>query len=266
MVDVPGPLAEFIVGEIRRARAASGQTQEAFGKLAGFSGSHVSAVENGTRTLTMDFVRGGDRALHTGGVYERLVLKFGAPSWFQPWLDAEQKADQIRTFQPNLIPGLLQTEDYARVVFQLDTELSEAEVEQAVASRIDRQAVLDRDDPPYLIAVLDEAALHRFAEGSDKMLAAQLLHLLRMAERPRVSVHVIPAGVGLHLGLSGPFVLARSPEGDWVGHMEDQLGGTVVHRTEQVARLLARWESVRNEALPTRQSLDLIKEVVKPWI
>ncbi|MEV4626823.1 helix-turn-helix transcriptional regulator [Micromonospora sp. NPDC049523] len=266
MADVPGPLAEFIVGEIRRARTASGQTQESFGKAAGFSASHVSSVENGTRALTMDFVRGADRALNTGGLYERLVVKFGAPSWFQPWLEAEQSADQLRTFQPNLIPGLLQTEDYAHAVVRLDTGLSEAEVEQAVATRMERQAILDRDDPPHLVAVLDEAALHRFADGCDKVLAAQLVHLLRMAERPRVSVHLIPASVGLHLGLSGPFVLARLPEGGWVGHMENQLGGAVVHRTEQVASLLARWESVRNEALPTRQSLDLIKEVVKPWI
>ena len=266
MADVPGPLAEFIVGEIRRGRGAAGQTQEAFGRGAGFSASHVSAVESGTRALTMDFIRGADRALGTGGVYERLVAKFGAPSWFRPWLDAEQAAIQLRTFEPNLIPGLLQTADYARAVLRLDTGLSEDEVEQAVATRMERQAILHRDDPPHLVAVIDESALHRFADGCDQVLAGQLVHLLAGAERPRISVHIIPASVGLHIGLSGPFVLANSPEGDWVGHLENQLGGTVVRRAEEVATLLARWESVRNEALPTRQSLDLIKEVVKPWI
>ncbi|MGW4462845.1 helix-turn-helix domain-containing protein [Micromonospora sp. NPDC004704] len=266
MTDVPGPLAEFIVGELRRGRAAAGTTQEAFGKAAGFSASHVSAVENGTRALTMDFVRGGDRALHTGGVYERLVRRFGAPEWFQPWLEAEQSTTQLRTFQPNLIPGLLQTADYARAVLRLDPRLTDDELEQKVASRIERQSILLREPVPQYIAVIDESAIRRIGGAYEKVMIEQMVHLLACAERPNVSVHILPLDVVLHAGLSGPVSLARLPDGTWVGQLENQLGGNVVHRPEQLDILLERWESVRNEALSRRQSLDLIKEVLKPWI
>lgn len=68
------------------------------------------------------------------------------------------------------------------------------------------------------------------------------------------------------IGLSGPLVLGRSADGGWVGHLDDQLGGHMADRTEDVETLLATWESVRNDALPSRQSLDLIKEIVRPWI
>lgn len=266
MGDVPGPLAEFIVGEIRRGRGAAGQTQEAFGKAAGFSASHVSAVESGSRALTMDFIRGADRAVGTGGLYERLVAKLGAPEWFRPWLEAEQAATQLLTFQPNLIPGLLQTADYARAVMRLDARLSDDDLEARVAARIERQAILLREPLPQLIAVIDESAIRRVGEAYHKVMVEQLVHLLACAERPNISVHVIPADVVLHAGLSGPLSLARLPDNTWTGHLENQLGGDVVDKPEDLATLLERWESVRNEALPRRQSLELIKEVVKPWI
>jgi hypothetical protein len=71
-------------------------TQEAFGRLANFSASHVSSVENRTRALTMDFIVGADRALNTGGVYERLVITLGAPSWLREWIEHEREAVTLR--------------------------------------------------------------------------------------------------------------------------------------------------------------------------
>ncbi|WP_332367472.1 Scr1 family TA system antitoxin-like transcriptional regulator [Micromonospora sp. WMMC250] len=82
---------------------------------------------------------------------------------------------------------------------------------------------------------------------------------------PHVSLHVIPAETGLHVGLSGPFNLARGADGGWVGHMEHQIDGLVVDGDHEVATLLARWEMIRNRALPRRQSIDLMKEVVTEW-
>ncbi|MCX4387282.1 helix-turn-helix transcriptional regulator [Micromonospora peucetia] len=266
MADVPSPLAAFILGEIRRARGGAGMTQETFGRGAGFSASHVSAVEGGTRALTIDFIKGADRALRTGGLFERLVASLGAPSWFLPWLDAERTATQLRYFEPNLIPGLLQTDAYARAVLRLDPRLSDDEIERRVMARVERQVILTREPPPQLVVVVDEQAIRRAGEGSEKVMAEQLTHLLACAERPHISVHVVPADVGLHAGLSGPLSLARLAGGSWVGHLENQLGGDVVDRPEKLDTLFDRWESVRTEALPRRQSLNLIKEVVSPWI
>ncbi|GAB2935473.1 helix-turn-helix transcriptional regulator [Micromonospora polyrhachis] len=266
MSDLAGPLAEFVVGEIRRGRGAAGMTQEAFGRKAGFSASHVSAVESGTRALTMSFVRGADRALETGGFYERLVTRFGAPSWFRPWLDAERAAIQLCCFHPNLIPGLLQTADYARAVLRLAPRLTDDEVDERVATRLERQGILTQGHPPQLVAVVNETAIRQAGEGCAKVMPEQLLHLHRCAERPNISVHVVPSSAGLHAGLSGPLLLARMADNSWAGHLENQLGGTGADRPEDLDTLLERWESIRNEALPSRQSLALIEEVANSWI
>ncbi|WP_431936947.1 helix-turn-helix domain-containing protein [Micromonospora sp. RP3T] len=261
MAEVPGPLAGFIVTEIRRARGAAGLTQEAFGKHAGFSASHVSAVEGRNRALTVDFIRGTDRALRNGGLFERLAAELGTPSWFRPWLDAERGATQLRYFEPTLIPGLLQTEAYARGVLRTVDSLTDAEVEQRVSARMDRQNILTGERPPQFVAVIDEGALRRGGDGLGGIMPQQIAHLIALAERPHVHIHVIPWDSGLHVGLSGPFALARSADGLWVGHLESQLGGDVVDKDDEVATLQARWESVRNEALPRRQSIGLLKEV-----
>ncbi|PTA43406.1 helix-turn-helix transcriptional regulator [Micromonospora sp. RP3T] len=265
MAEVPGPLAGFIVTEIRRARGAAGLTQEAFGKHAGFSASHVSAVEGRTRALTVDFIRGADRALRNGGIFERLAAELGTPSWFRPWLDAERGATQLRYFEPTLIPGLFQTEAYARAVLRLDPRLTDGEVERRVAARMERQEILARDAPPRVVVVTDESAIRRAAAGGEKMMGEQLRHLLGCAERPNISVHIVPADVGLHAGLSGPLSLAHLPDGSWLGHLESQLGGDVVDRPADLDTLFERWEGVRTEALPRRQSLTLIKEVANRW-
>ncbi|WP_091248993.1 helix-turn-helix domain-containing protein [Micromonospora matsumotoense] len=265
MADVPDPLADFVVAEIRRARGAAGMTQEAFGRGAGFSASHVSAVEGGTRALTLDFIKGADRALSTGGLFERLVSKLGTPSWFLPWLDAERNATQLRYFEPNLIPGLLQTEAYAHAVLRLDPRLTDSEVDRRVAGRIERQHVLGRDDPPQLVAVIDGSAVHRAGEGFEKLMAEQINHLVACAERPNISIHVVPVEVGLYAGLSGPLSLAHMGDGGWIGHLESQLGGDVVSQPADLATLFERWESIRNEALPRRQSLNLIMGVAGQW-
>jgi transcriptional regulator with XRE-family HTH domain len=268
VADEPTPTADLIRAQLRRMRAAAGLSQEEYGRRAHYSASMVSAVELGQRPLDEVYLTRADTVFGTGDLFVsllRLAERDGEPTWFRPWLDAERTGRQLRCFEPLLIPGLLQTEEYARAIIRGDVTLTDDEVAKLVAARLARQAILDREHPPQLTAVLDESALHRFAEDSVPVLAGQLGHLVSCAERPNVSVHVIPTKVGLHVGLEGPFVLARSDDGGWVGFMDNQLGGTVVDKTEDVEALLARWESVRNVALPTWQSIELIKEVMRPW-
>jgi transcriptional regulator with XRE-family HTH domain len=263
------PTPDLIRAQLRRMRNAAGLSQEEFGKKAHYSASMVSSVEVGQRPLDEAYLARADDVLDTGGLFVSLLAlakRDGEPTWFRPWREAERNATQLRCFEPNLIPGLLQTADYARTVVRTAVDHTEDEVEQLVASRLERQAVLDGDDPPQFVAVIDESALRRFAEGCERMLAEQLVHLVACAERPRINVHVIPAAAGIHIGLSGPFVLARSADGGWVGQLDNHLGGVIVERTENVATLLTAWETLRTDALPRRQSLDLIKEIVQPWI
>ncbi|GAB3809974.1 helix-turn-helix domain-containing protein [Micromonospora zhanjiangensis] len=260
--------ADLIRAQLRRLRTGAGLSQEEFGKLVHYSASMVSAVETGVRPLDRPFLSRADEVLNSGGLLVslfKMMERERQPSWFRSWLDAEAAARQLRCFHPTLVPALLQTENYARAVIRCDDMLSDEEVEKRLASRMDRQAVLAQPEPPQLIALFDEVALHRRNESFRGLMTRQVEHLLACAERPNVSIHVIPLSVGLHVGLSGPFTLARSDDGGWVGTMESQLGGGVIDSEARLATLLARWETVRNEALPRQQSLDLLKEVVMSW-
>ncbi|OKI57857.1 helix-turn-helix domain-containing protein [Micromonospora sp. CB01531] len=262
------PTAELIRAQLRRLRLKAELSQEEFGKLVHFSGSQVSAVELGQRPLDRFFLKRADEVLDTGGLLLALLKmaeRDGQPSWLRPWLDAERDAQQLWCYHPTLIPGLLQTENYARVVIRADDMLSDDEVERRVAVRLDRQAVLSRPQPPKLVAVIEEAVLRRADESFRGLMTQQIAHLIQCTERPHISVHLIPADVSTHVGLAGPFTLARGDDGGWVAHLENQLGGTTVDKDEDVAIVVGRWESVRSEALPRRQSIELMKEVMTSW-
>ncbi|TDC43290.1 helix-turn-helix transcriptional regulator [Micromonospora sp. KC213] len=262
------PTADLIRAQLRRLRATAGLSQEEFGKQVHYSASMVSAVETGARPFDRLFLGRADEVLNSGGLLVALLgmlERERQPSWFRPWLDAERGARQLRCFQPTLIPALLQTEHYARAVIRCDDLLSDAEVDKRVAARMERQKILSRDKPPQLIAVIDEGILHRQDESFRFLMAQQVEHLIACAGRPHVSIHLIPLSVGLHIGMSGPFTLARGVDGGWVGSLESQLAGAVIDAEAELATLMARWETVRNEALPRRQSIELLKEVRTSW-
>ncbi|MGC3858824.1 helix-turn-helix domain-containing protein [Micromonospora chersina] len=262
------PTAELIRAQLRRLRLKAELSQEEFGKLVHFSGSQVSAVELGQRPLDRFFLKRADEVLGTDGLLTsllKLAERDGQPSWFRPWLEAERQAQQLRCYQPSLVPGLLQTEHYARAIIRSDDTLSEDEVEKRVAVRLDRQSILTQPDLTTFVAVIDEAVLRRADEGFRGIMEQQLAHLVACVDRSEVSLHVLPADVSLHIGLAGPFSLARGSDGGWVGYMGHQLGGTVIDKDEDLAVLQSRWESVRSEALCRRQSVDLMKGLMTSW-
>ncbi|GAA3753830.1 helix-turn-helix transcriptional regulator [Plantactinospora mayteni] len=261
MIEVPEPLAAFIVAEIREGRKTAGMTQEAFGRLANFSASHVSAVEKRTRALTMDFIAGADRALKTGGVYQRLVITLGAPAWLREWIDHEREAVALRSFQNAVLPGLLQTEAYARALLS-GALLTGEQVQQKVTERLDRQSILTRDDPPQVIAVVDECVIRRVIGGREVM-REQLAHLLKLSATPLVQIQVVPDSIGSYPGLGGPFVLATLPTNADVGYIDSQLQGKVVEQPADVLQLRRAWDAIRGSALAVPQSIELITEVME---
>jgi hypothetical protein len=120
------------------------------------------------------------------------------PTWFEDWLRAEGEAHTLRFWQPLIIPGLLQTAGYARALF-LAAGADDAKADELVAVRLERQAILDRAEPPHVIAVLDESVLHRLI-GSPVIMSDQLGHLGSMAERTNVQVQLVPSARGRTLG------------------------------------------------------------------
>nr|WP_246017087.1 DUF5753 domain-containing protein [Micromonospora pisi] len=162
------------------------------------------------------------------------------------------------------MPGLLQTEAYARALFRTGG-LSGARLDEKVAERMSRQAILDRENPPEMFLVLDEMVLRRICGGHDVM-SHQIEHLLAQMERPNIHVSVIPVDHGIYPGLQGGFIIADLSNGTRAGYIDNQLDAQVFERQVDVARLNVRWDGLTSEALPGRQTLDVVREVAKTWM
>ncbi|HEX8347716.1 MAG TPA: helix-turn-helix transcriptional regulator [Actinoplanes sp.] len=267
MADGVMTASTFLVRELRQARITAGLSQEELGKQMAYSGSLVSAVETGQRPPGHDYVTAFDRALKTGGLFERLLKDVvsldRAPVWLRDWIIFEREATLLRWFQPLLVPGLLQTEAYARAVLEASGLLDATQIEEIVASRLDRQAILDRPSPPTLISIVDEGVLRREV-GSPAVMAEQCAHLLTRAAQHHVHVHVVPASVGAYAGMAGPFILAKGDDLE-AAHLDNALQAQAVDRRDALDRLVRRWESIRGQALPRALSIDLIRDVMTTW-
>lgn len=145
-------------------------------------------------------------------------LAGAVPAWFDEFLGLEAGAAELRSFDTYLMPGLLQTRSYARAVVRADPDLSDEQVEQRVELRLGRQAILDRaegNEPVQLWVVLDESVLHR-RRGTPEVMIEQIHHLLKMSERPRIEIQVLPLDAGAHIAQQGSFQLLKFPP-DFVG-------------------------------------------------
>jgi transcriptional regulator with XRE-family HTH domain len=263
-----GIATEYVLEELRLARTSRGLSQDEFGKLINYSGSHVSSVETGQRPPTEPYMVAIDEAFKTGGTYARMLDKLAkldaTPVWLREWIEFERAAIVLRWFEPAYVPGLLQTEAYTRATLAGGRFAAE-EVERHVASRMQRQAILSRETPPQLVAVIDEAVIRRPVVDRPGLMLEQVERLATLAELEHVQVHVVPAATGMYSGLAGQFIIADLPDHSRAGYADNQLDAQIVDGAASVASLARTWEIVRNEALPRRQSLELIKEVAKTW-
>jgi transcriptional regulator with XRE-family HTH domain len=259
----------FFGYELRRYRQEAGLSQEKLAKLIGYSLGTVSMVETGRRPPTEDFVRRCDEALGAGGALIRIKemidnVAAQLPAWFRPWAEIEQAAETLRTWQPLIFPGLLQTADYARVLFTDEPRAPLESVDRNVAARLERQLILERDRPPMLWVVLDEGVLNRRV-GSASVMTGQIDHLLEMARRPSVTVQIVPSETGNTVGLLGGFFIAQTPGVANSVYMESAGQGQVTDRPVDVADIITKYEAIRAEALPQRASLKLIEETRERW-
>lgn len=263
-----GTATDYVLEELRLFRAGLGLSQDDFGRGIGYSGSHVSSVETGGRPPTKEYMRAVDAHHETSGRFQRMLERLAQldaePAWLREWIEFEREATTLRWFELAYVPGLLQTERYARATLaggRFDVE----DIDRIVASRLERQAILQRPRPPQLIAVLDEAVLRRPVLDQPGLMAEQCEHLAQLATAEHIQVHIVPADAGMYLGLAGQFIIAELPDGTRVAHADNQLTAQIVDAMTDIAKLAKTWEIVRNEVLPRRQSIELIKEVAKSW-
>jgi transcriptional regulator with XRE-family HTH domain len=263
------PLA-FFGAELRRARAAAGLSQEQLGQRMGYSGALVGKVETGDRAPSQDFAKRCDGALPAAdGLFLRIYALIqrwdgGYPSWFAEWVEAERRAASLCYWEPLLVPGLVQTADYARALFEAWRQADSDEIEQLTRARMERQSLFDRPDPPSVWVIVDEGVLHRCI-GSAKIMYDQLAHLADMAGRPKVTVQVVPAEAGAHVGLQGAFAIASLGGADTV-YVEGPNQGQTTETPAVVATVSAHFDILRAEALPWGASRDLIRrEAEERW-
>jgi transcriptional regulator with XRE-family HTH domain len=257
---------QLIAEEVRALREKRGLTQEELARRIGFSQSTVKNIESGYRVPTREQAALLDDVLDTAGTLHRLEARIRAvpvsPS-FRPFVAAEADARTLKVFEHTIVPGLLQTEDYARALVEVYPGLTEDEVAARVAAKLARQAVLEAGEPPWLWAVVDEQVLRRDIGGPEVM-AAQLAKLAEFACRPRVTIQVLSAARP-HTALLGGFAIAELARPPSVAYLDNVLDGQTVHDPAMVEMATVVFDTVRTDALSGVTSLDLIEEGVREW-
>ncbi|MEU9887766.1 helix-turn-helix transcriptional regulator [Sphaerisporangium sp. NPDC051011] len=260
------PLA-FFGAELRKYRQRAGVSQEDLADKINFSASLIGFVERAQRFPSRDFVERCDGALELSGELVRLwplLTREASPPWFHGWLDVEQQAHRLRTWQPLVVPGLLQTEEYARAVIRGEPCITEEQVEKKLEARMERQAILKRAEPPVLQIVIDECVLLRPIGGKD-VIRGQLQSLLEAVESPRISIQVVPLLLGGTPGISGGFVIAQLHGRTDTVYIESATHGYVTSHSEDVDAIHSRYDAIRLEAHPQHASIDRIREAVRAW-
>ncbi|MEQ4301201.1 helix-turn-helix transcriptional regulator [Plantactinospora sp. B6F1] len=252
---------------LKFARSRSTMTQDQLAERLNVSTSLIAKFETNRLIPKPDTARGLDAVFDSGDLFQESAAEArafsGGTVWIRPWLEYEQQATMVRSFEPTVVPGLLQTEDYARAILRY-AGTRVPDLDGTVASRIARAEILHRvDNPCRLFAVIDEAVLRR-PVGTPKVMADQLHAIVQACALPNVSVTVVPALVGAYPGLNGPLALA-TVDGRDVAFLDDPLGGRVVEDPDRVAALGEVWEAIREYALPGQPSLELIMEAAESW-
>jgi transcriptional regulator with XRE-family HTH domain len=266
--------------ELRRLREAARLTCEEVADHLECSASKISRVETGRVSVSPRDVRDMLELYGVPAEQRDSLVQLARDSrqkgWWHAFSEGEQPqfvtyvglesaASEIRIYEVSLIPGLLQTEDYARAVIRAGMMNSPTEdVERRVALRMARQPAVTRDDPPKIWAVLDEAALHRRVGGAGLM-RLQLEHLLAQAALPNVAVQVIPFAGGAHPAMGRPFVILVFPErvDTDVVYLEDLTSALYVEDVAEVDRYNVFFNHLRATALSFDDSSALIASVLK---
>lgn len=260
--------------ELRRLREQAGRTIEEAADALECSDSKVSRIETGQVRVTLRDVRELLDLYGVGGRRREAIIevaeKARVRAWWQAYGDApgipmvglQAAAAAIQTYEAQLVPGLLQTADYARTVIEaIAPDLDSEQVRRRVELRMERQARLAEDNPPDLTAVLDEAALQRTI-GTAEIMGKQLLHLAGAAELSTVTLQVLPFGKRQHAGLSGSFTIFRLPEPDPAVVFLEQLTRDLYLDTDtELRRYTAAFERLCHLALDPHESVKRIRDL-----
>ena len=264
--------------ELRRLRDEAGYTVRQVAGRVGISATKLSRMETGDRPLNTDDLAallgcyGAPRPLRQALL--TLAREARAPGWWdqgerhlhddlQFWIELEHDTASLRNYEQLLVPGLLQTAAYARAVIEgYGVPLPESEVAERVAARVERQRLLDRTDGFRLHVLLHEAALHT-AVGGTAVMRGQLAHLVDAAERPTVTLQVVPQSAGAHPGLGdGPFAILDYRSLPSLVHLENKVSSLFLEERTQVETYIVAFNEILAVAYGPTDSVELIRATV----
>ncbi|NEB83870.1 helix-turn-helix domain-containing protein [Streptomyces anulatus] len=260
-------MAALFGSRLRKLRVAAGLTQTEVGVLAHVVGSRIAQLERATGAKpTLELTRVLDKELVADELLIDLwpyVYREAYPDWSRAFIAYSARAAVIREYASHVVPGLLQTPEYARALLSVGHTLRDAEhLEERLAARLDRQVRLTGPDRPELWIILDEAVLRRPVGGAAVM-QGQLEKLLRMAEEPNVTIQVLPFDQGAHGSLGGSLTVLVMPDGTEIAYTEGAHYGQLTEEPDEVERFVLTYDQLRAMALPPLMSLALIRSVLE---
>lgn len=253
---------------LRTLREERGWTQDELAERIGCSGTHISAVETGRRPPTPRFAAAADRALGTGDRLQRqsrAVRQTALLEGFPEYVAQEARAAEIRLYEVGVIPGLLQTSEYAATL-EADAVRRGAITPDQAGERVrlaeNRQAALDRSPAPLLFAVLDEGCVLR-PMGEPAVMKAQFARLLAFAEMPNTVLQIAPFSMGARRPFSLPVTVLTLPDRSLISYAESAQHGHLERNSPVVLPILAAYHQLQAEALSQAATVAMIEQLRK---
>lgn len=253
-------------GEVFKAfRRRAGLTQEEFAELVPYSVQTVAKIEQGRRFPQSDFVERAEGVLDAFGALRgaarHLSRQPGLASWFRQWARFEVEAVTLWTYECRVIPGLLQTEAYARAVtVSVPPVKDDGQVDQQVVARLERQELFQRR-PPITFSFIIEQALIERGTGGPEATRELIDHLLERAGQFNAELQIMPLLQPDHAGFDGPLQVLETSANRWYGYAEGQRGGLLVTDLKEVSIMLQRYARLRSQALTPEDSKGLLKRM-----
>ncbi|ATW52941.1 helix-turn-helix domain-containing protein [Streptomyces peucetius] len=264
--DGPGAGILHVFGrQLKRFREWAEHDRAAFGAMTGYSASTIASYEQGRRVPQPAFIDQADELLGARGVLKEMkeeVARAQFPAFFRGAAKLEREAVEFHVFASLAVPGLLQTEEYARATCELWRPLLDEDViEERVAARLARQEIFTRRPAPTLSFVVEEAVLYKRV-GGDTVWRGQLEQVLLVGQMRNVEIQVMPMARGEHVGLGGPFTLMEMRDGRRIAYTEVQGDSRLHTERTRVRELEAIYGIVRAQALTPSESLALVERLL----
>ncbi|MEU7639279.1 MULTISPECIES: helix-turn-helix domain-containing protein [unclassified Streptomyces] len=254
-----------IGAQLSHFRRAARLTQPALAEAVGVHEDTIGSIEQGRRALKIDLAEAFDEILGTKGALavavEKVPDKERFPAFVQDFVEYEADAISLLSYENHVMPGLLQTPDYAQAVFScLFPPISEADAAERLSARLDRQQLLQRDPPPVLNFILEEVVLRR-PIGDAEVLREQIRHLRQCAELPFIGLQVMATYRKKHAGLAGPLVLLETSDHGQLAYIEGQRVSYLVDDPDEVSLLQQKYGMLRSQALTPEDSVSLLDQL-----